>query len=241
MVKYIVTILGYPRTGTNYLLCFIRKYFPHFNVNFEIFNPEKCFMNESYMPQMLDSFRLSLNITNQSKLVNLARNYPFHFINQLRDIGDEKILIYKIFPDHLPHYKVEKLLDISDLVIVNQRNFVDSFISLEKAKELVIQNIPNPWIKVDTTNLKIYFEPEKFMLEKEKYENWYDINLFHIQKKNIPFVRLNYESFHQLNNLEKQKFLQAIWLKYLPPDLTVIEEKDSEMLEKQDTSQTYLD
>ena len=133
------------------------------------------------------------------------------------------------------------MLDISDLVIVNQRNFVDTFISLEKAKELVQQNIPNPWIKVDTTNLKIYFEPEKFKLEKEKYENWYDRNLFHIQKKNIPFVRLNYESFHQLNNLEKQKFLQAIWLKYLPPDLTVIEEKDSEMLEKQDTSQTYLD
>ena len=183
MVKYIVTIIGYPRTGTNYLLCFIRKYFSNFNVNFEIFNPQKCFMNESYIPQMLDSFRLSPNITNQSKLVYLARNYPLNVINQLRDIGKEEILIYKIFPDHLPDNKVEKLLDISDLVIVNQRNFVDTFISLEKAKELVQQNIPNPWIKVDTTNLKIYFEPEKFKLEKEKYDNWYDRNLFHIQKK----------------------------------------------------------
>ena len=64
---------------------------------------------------------------------------------------------------------------------------------------------------------------------------------FTSKKKNIPFVRLNYESFHQLNNLEKQKMLQEIWMKYLPPDLTVIEEKDSEMLEKQDTSQTYQD
>ena len=124
-------------------------------------------MNESYVPQMLESFRLSLNITNQTKLVNLARNYPFHFIYQLRDIGKENILVYKIFPDHLPDYKVQKLLDISDLVIVNQRNFVDTFISLEKAKELVQQNIPNPWIKVDTTNLKIYFEPEKFKLKRK--------------------------------------------------------------------------
>ena len=42
MVKFIVTVIGFPRTGTNYLLCFIRNIF-NFNVNFEIFNPEKYY------------------------------------------------------------------------------------------------------------------------------------------------------------------------------------------------------
>ena len=136
-------------------------------------------------------------------------------------------------------HKVEKLLNISDLVIVNQRNILDTYISLEKAKDLVNQNVPNPWIKVNTSNLKINFEENNFRLEREKYESWYTKNLEYLQEKNIPFVRLNYESFHELNNLEKQKFLQGIWLKYLPPDLSVLEERDSEMLEKQDTSKSY--
>lgn len=241
MVKYIVTIIGYPRTGTNYLLCFIRKYFPHFNVNFEIFNPQQCFMNEDYIQEMLDSFTLSPNVTSESKLVNLAHNYPFHFINQLRDIGEEKILIYKIFPEHLPEFKVRKLLFVSDLVILNERNFVDTFISLEKAKELVRQNIPNPWIKVDTTNLKIHFGPEKYKLEKEKHDSWFNKNLSYVREKNIPFVRLSYESFHELKILEKQKMLQGIWLKHFPEELTIIREKDSELLEKQDTNRKYQD
>ena len=238
-MRYIVTILGYPRTGTNYLLCFIRKYFPNFNVNFEIYNPIKCFMNEDYLQEMLDDFKLAPNITNENKLVSLAHSYPIHFINQLKDIGKEDVLIYKIFPEHLPPHKVEKLLNISDLVIVNQRNILDTYISLEKAKDLVHQNVPNPWIKINTSNLKINFEENNFRLEREKYESWYEKNLEYLQEKNIPFVRLNYESFHELNNLEKQKFLQGIWLKYLPPDLSVLEERDSEMLEKQDTSTSY--
>ena len=60
----------------------------------------------------------------------------------------EDVLIYKIFPEHLPPHKVEKLLNISDLVIVNQRNIIDTYISLEKAKDLLHKNVPNPWIKV---------------------------------------------------------------------------------------------
>ena len=170
----------------------------------------------------------------------MAHSYPIHFINQLKDIGKEDVLIYKIFPEHLPAHK-GKLLNISDLVIVNQRNILDTYISLEKAKELLHQNVPNPWIKVNTSNLKINFEENNFRLEREKYESWYTKNLEYLQEKNIPFVRLNYEIFHELNNLEKQKFLQGIWLKYLPPDLSVLEERDSEMLEKQDTSKSYED
>tara|TARA_B100000963_G_scaffold355209_1_gene373024 strand:- start:41 stop:817 length:777 start_codon:yes stop_codon:yes gene_type:complete len=241
MVKYIVTIIGYPRTGTNFLLCFIRKYFPHFNVNFEIFNPQKCFMNEDYIQEILDSFILSPSMANENKLVNLAHTYPFHFINQLRDIGKEEILIYKIFPEHLPEFKVRKLLLISDLVIFNERNFVDTFISLVKAKEQVRQNIPNPWIKVDTTPLKIHFDSGEYELEKETHDSWFNKNMSYVREKNIPFVRLNYESFHKLNILEKQKMLQGIWLKYFPEKLTIMLERDSELLEKQDRSQKYQD
>ena len=32
------------------------------------------------------------------------------------------------------------------------RNILNTYISLEKTKDLVLKNVPNPWIKVNTVN-----------------------------------------------------------------------------------------
>jgi hypothetical protein len=47
-MKYLVTIIGYARTGTNFLCELLGNTFSEVNSNFELFNLKECFMNEKY-------------------------------------------------------------------------------------------------------------------------------------------------------------------------------------------------
>ena len=234
MKKYIITVLAHPRTGTNYLMCFLEKFFPHFNVNFEIFNPQNCFMNEKYITGILEKYHLVRNSTNQNKLVKLAREGPILFLRNLIEISQEEVIIHKIFPHHLTNHQLQSVLCISDLVLVVDRKFLDVFISLEKTKYLLERKVENPWILVDTTDIKINVDPKQFERDLKIYQIWYRDNYITLQNLQVPVFQISYEIFHQLDSSEKINHLREIFQNFIPPEFLKVKTKDSNLLHKQD-------
>lgn len=239
MKKYIITVLAHPRTGTNFLMCFFDKYFSHFNVNYEIFNPQNCFMNEKYITGILEKYHLVRNSTNQNKLVKLSREAPILFLKYLLEISEEPVIIHKIFPQHLNKHHLESVLCISDLVLVVDRKFLDVFISLEKTKYLLAKKVENPWILVDTTDIRVSVEPEKFKRDLEIFQLWYRDNYITLQNLEIPTFHFSYEIFHQLDTTNKINHLRGIFQNFIPPQFLKVKTKDSNLLHKQDRSVEY--
>ena len=241
MQKYLITVLAHPRTGTNFLMCFFQKYFPHFNVNFEVFNPQDCFMNEKYITPILNKYHMKRNPTTRSKLVSISRNNPLVFMNELMSVSEEEIIIHKIFPEHLTDSQLDNIIAISDLVLVMDRNFLDVFISLEKTKLLLAQKVENPWIKVDTTQVRVRVEPEKYHNELHKYQKWYSGCYRKIKMLGKPLISFTYEEFHLLNLQQKINYFQELLGNYFPESLLQVTDNGNELLPKQDRSKTYSD
>jgi hypothetical protein len=241
MQKYLITVLAHPRTGTNFLMCFFQKYFPQFNVNFEIFNPQDCFMNEKYITSILTKYHMKRNPTTRSKLVSLSRNNPSVFMNELINVSEEEIIIHKIFPNHLTDSELDKVIAISNLVLVMDRNFLDVFISLEKTKLLLARKVENPWIKIDTTQVRVRVDPEKYQNELDKYREWYSGCYRKIKMFGKPLISFTYEEFHLLSLQQKIKYFQEILTNYLPPHLLQVKDNGNELLPKQDKSKTYAE
>ena len=239
--KYLITVLAHPRTGTNYFMCLVHKYFPHINVNFEIFNPQCCFMNEKYIPSILQIYDLEPNISNRNRLVTLSRNYPLDFMNQIIKISEEDIIIHKIFPNHLSNSGLEKIIDISNLVIVLERDFLDVFISLAKTKYLLEKKVENPWIKVDTSHIKIRIEEEKYWLDYQDFQKWYLDNYQTIKLKNKTFFTIHYQNFHQMTTQQQLLFVQNILSNKIPQELLLLQDNNGETLCKQDKKVRYED
>ena len=232
-MKYLVTIVGYARTGTNYLCELLGNTFSEVNSNFELFNLKECFMNEKYINKILEKYDNNFTIKGN----NSAREDPIFFLENLIKISEEPIISHKIFPEHLDINNVYKIIDKSDFVIINKRNFLDVYISHKRAIEMV-KTISNPWINIDTTNYKVKFDKDEYEEKEKKYNNWYKS----IEKYTIDnykkYIFLDYDTFHNLELFNKQKLLRDNLSIFCKEFLFNIN-KNVKTLIKQDKSDDY--
>tara|TARA_E500000331_G_C17050669_1_gene623795 strand:+ start:131 stop:514 length:384 start_codon:yes stop_codon:yes gene_type:complete len=104
----------------------------------------------------------------------------------------------------------------------------------------MLENHSNPWINVDTTNLKIDFDKEEFITQKNIYEEWYRIMTECLITRGKPYYVLYYDEFHQLGIESQQALIKEKLETFIcdkNDDLTVTY-VDS-ILKKQDSSLDY--
>ena len=174
-MKHLVTIIGHARTGSNYLCKLIEESFPDIVSHYELFNKQECHINLNYK----DKLELHYNT---DKLHSVAHETPLEFLDTVINLSDKKIVSHKIFPEHITLDIAQKMIDKSRMVFVVKRNFIDVYISKKRAIKM-LESHSNPWINVDTTNVKIDFNEDEFIRENGNLDNWNVIPSKHCKKK----------------------------------------------------------
>ena len=228
-MKYLITIIGHARTGTNYLCQLLEKGFDDINSNYELFNCKNCFINTQYLDAMT-------NIYKNKDLSKYSRNDPILFLENLIKISNEPIVSHKIFPEHISLDHVYQILNKSNYVIILKRKFIDVYISKKRAISM-LKSHKDPWIKINTTNYKIEFLPTEYESQKKIYDQWYQKTLEYIKKNNIKYIILDYDCFHQLSITEQKYLLQSNIQKNL--DISISCNHTIPTLSKQDKSNNY--
>jgi len=231
-MKHLVTIIGHARTGSNYLCKLIEESFPDIVSHYELFNKQECHINLNYK----DKLELHYNT---DKLHSVAHETPLEFLDTVINLSDKKIVSHKIFPEHMTLDTAKKIVDKSKMIFVVKRNFIDVYISKKRAI-LMLENHSNPWINVDTTNLKIDFDKEEFITQKNIYEEWYRIMTECLITRGKPYCVLYYDEFHTLDIKGQQTFIKEKMEQFINGEclnLTVTEVEH--VLKQQDSSLDY--
>jgi len=230
MDKKLITLLSIPRTGSNYFCNFIDKSFKNISVNYELFNKSKCYIRNNLYQE------ISLLYDSSGDLHEKLKDDPFQLLVNISNVCQEENIMFKLFLDHLTMDKSTKILSYSSLVLFLKRDYLDVYISNEKASLL------NKYSNIDTTNIKIKFDHCKYE-KKINYNNkYYQLLRDFIIENNIPYVDIHYDSFHKLNIKEQQLFLKDVFDKYLTGNNIQMNENIGEIgFFKQDLSSSYED
>ena len=229
-MKYLITIIAYARTGTNYLSGFLGNTFSNINSNYELFHKKGCFINEKYLNTMIRHYE-------ETDITKIVKENPILFLEYLINISEEPIVSHKIFPEHLALNIVYKIIDKSDYLLIMKRNFIDVYISNKRAMNM-IKEYKDPWINIDTTNYKIEFDKDEFKFQKKNFDDWYENTLNYIVKKNKKYYLIDYDCFHKLNLEDKQLLIKTQLCEVISPDLLEIN-TNIDTLKKQDKSSDY--
>jgi hypothetical protein len=234
MDKKLITVLTIGRTGSNYFCDFIDKSFTNINVNYELFNKNKCCIQKKIKKRVL---KLYDNINDISgNLHEKVKDDPFQLLVNISNLCEEENIMFKLFLDHLSMDKSHNILSYSSLVVFLKRHYLDVYISNEKA------SLVNKYSNIDTTNIKIKFDPHKYESKVNYYDKYYHILRDFIIENNIPYVDIHYEPFHKLNIKEQQFFLKDIFDKYLiGNNIQMNENIDEIRFFKQDQCSSYRD
>jgi len=230
MDKNLITILTIARTGSNYFCELIEKYFTDINLSYELFNNSVCYINTNMFDKISKIYEASGNLHEKIK------DNPFDLLINISNTCDENNICFKLFLDHLNSIESNKILMNSSLVIILKRNYLDSYISNEKAIQL------KKYSNINTDNIKIHFNINNFNHSKKIYDDLYESYLKYILENNISYIEINYEDFHKLNLLEQQIFIQKIFDEKIQNNTIKINNNDEPLsFFKQDTSTNYKD
>jgi LPS sulfotransferase NodH len=164
----------------------------------KIYNIDDFLLKTLYKIYNPDNFFVDSNTYSQIKKKILSNNiYDISLFDTLQKIcySNNLNLIFKLFPQHIKNLKdLYKVLDRVDLVIINYRkNVLDSFISLEIAKQT------NVWYSQQN---RIISKP-KIIWNENLYKNYYDsihnkILFFrNVLSKYKNSMILSYEDIHE--------------------------------------------
>jgi LPS sulfotransferase NodH len=218
-----LTVLTTARTGSNYFCDAVDMGFSNINVHYEIYNKDCCYLGRD------QSVRNALFATySRNDLHNVVRDDPVAFVTHLQAACKEDYMLFKLFVDHLSPEHTRALLSQSTRVIVLKRNFLDSFISNEKAKQVGAYSL------VSTTNVKITFDTETYRKYKGYYDALYVSYETFLQENKIPHAVVHYTDFCENPTATMQSIFHGLDVRPNPQPGTVT-------FSKQDTSEDYQD
>jgi len=226
-MKYLVTNICYARTGSNYFSKLLESSFKNVNVHYELFNRQHCHLNTDYLKRAEE-------VLDTTDLKRLAHETPQLFLEKMIEISDEPIISHKLFPEHLDLPDVFRIVDKSAFIFVLKRNFIDVYISKKKAL-LLTQSHENPWINLDTTNVKIDFNKNEFKEMESSFNDWYIKIVNYLILNDIKFQIVDYDTFHRMSIKEQQDFIKSNLSKKIPAELLDISHQ-VDLLQKQDKS-----
>ena len=229
-MPYLITIVSYARTGSNYLCKLIEESFPNIVSHYELFNKQKCHINEYYKEILEEHYKTPY-------LHEIADKNPIEFLDTVIDKCEKFVLSHKIFPEHLDLNDAFKIVDKSDFVFINKRSFIDVYISKKRALKM-LETHSNPWIEVDTTGFKIDFDGDEFLREARIYNKWFMDVTEYIVKSGKPYTIINYDCFHSKDEESQQDFLKEKLGESIPEEFLDFN-TNIYTLNKQDTSLDY--
>lgn len=241
MDKKLITVLSIPRTGSNYFCNLIENSFTNINVTYELFHPDKCYINNNNNnnKDLYDKISLLYDVSGDLRHNNLhekIKNDPYQLIKNIKNVCNEENILFKLFLDHLPIENAKEILLNSSLIVFLKRKFLDTFISDEKGYLL------KKYSNVDTTNIKIEFKPKHYEKKLNHINKYYNIFKNFILENEISYIEIDYDDFHQLNLKEQQRFLKKMFDIYLHGNNIQMNENVINIeVFKQDRSQCYED
>lgn len=184
------------RTGTNYI-CDLLDSVDNIMSLREIFSHNRC-----YVPPYVDKIlKEKINLSSDNLIVNYTHNHIRRFMEILREIQsecDKQYMFYKIFITSY-HISIEQLenrffkenTNIGFLFIT--RDSIRTYVSLKKAQQLDI------WDRIDTTNLKVTFEPEEFKRFCKTSNTLFNNIVSLCKKYNKSLLVLSYEEIFKID------------------------------------------
>ena len=166
-----ILLLTTPRTGSNHLTRLMHN-FDNIDVNWEIFGYDHYNIKPCYRKLCTDKF-------GENYEENIRKNdLQIELIKCIKDACKSEFLILKLFlgdysdkENHIPKYQIEKLLNdkiIEYVIILNRRNKIDQYISLQKAIQI------QKWDSINTDKIKINFNIDGFKHYKKRHEEIYN-------------------------------------------------------------------
>lgn len=234
--KYLITIITHARSGSNYLCNLIEKSFDNINSNYEIFNKQKCYINEKNINKILKEY----NLENSNDLNLLVHKNPLNFLENVIKLSNEPIISHKIFSEHLDFNYINLIINKSDFLIILKRKFIDIYISKKRAIEMQKYH-DNPWININTTDYKIDFDKNEYENQLNNYNDWFKKINKTIKLNNKNYVIIDYDRFFNLNIEDQINLINKELSKSIPNYLlNYIEINKNNLLQKQDKSNDYI-
>lgn len=200
LMKKLILILCEPRTGSN-LLCEAMLSYEHLQPIYEFYlspndglyvrpdNIPKDLAHKTLLTSEQKNHLFSfLNVAHDdyyNLLVNIYKN-PIESLTALYQVTD-KTLVVKIMHKQYNELGLDRLLDLPfvEVILLDRSNKLEEYVSHRKAIEY------DQWYNVDTSNLKIKVDIDKFLEKKNWSLAWYN----EIKNKllNKYYLELNYE------------------------------------------------
>lgn len=221
MNKKLIVILCEPRTGSNLLCEAVESYSSLQCISEFYLSPYSgLYVKKDNVPDDLphkdmlsleqqDSLFTFLNIQDRNHyemLVNIYNN-PIDALLELYKITD-KTLVVKIMRLQFNELDLDRLIDFPfvEIIVLERSNKLEEYVSHMKAIE------HNKWFNVDTSNIKIKVDVDKFLKRLNESNDWYLKIRQHLIIANKNYLELNYET--HLLEFDQEEFCKMfdIWL-----------------------------
>ena len=133
MNKPLITVITISRTGSNYFCDLVEKSFTNINVSYELFNKRECVIGDLNFP-LYDKFKHNYDNVPLKDLHTKIKDDPLQLLKNISEHCKEESVLFKLFYDHLPLEQTQEIIANSSCIIFLKRDFLDRFISNEKAK-----------------------------------------------------------------------------------------------------------
>jgi len=207
-----IIILSQPRTGSN-LLCELLFSYGSFRILNELFIrfhdindvPHTKSLREHEITALIDHFKLKDR--SLTSLIETLNNNP----RETSEILSQIIPQYKIIKIHdfmLKDFELDFIFDDPEtkFIVLERESKISQYVSRIVADKLV------KWTRVDTSDIKVHVDPDKFLKFKEESIDWYKTIETRLINNGYNYLKLSYES--DLEHIDYDVLLPKInnWL-----------------------------
>jgi len=232
MNKPLITVITISRTGSNYFCDLVEKSFTNIHVSYELFNKNECYIGDF---KLYNKFKDNYDNVPLKELYTKIKDNPLQLLKNISQHCKEESFLFKLFYDHLSLEQTKEIITNSSCIIFLKRDFLDRFVSNEKARNL------NEYSCIDTTHKKIFFDKKEYQ-RKRVYYDTLETKIYDIVKEcSIPSIDIHYETFHSLDTHLQRLFLQQnVFDKYVSEvGITIRENPSPPRFFKQDLTSCY--
>ena len=228
-----IGIIGLARSGTSCL----NKLFNNFsdsNIsnNYEIFNENNPYYKKNLLKKICTYYKINESQVNEIISFLIKNDPDKYFNNYMNNIISENIKIFKLLEHQLTIENQFKIINNVNFIFILKRNYLDTFISDRKAKQI------NKYANVDTSDISININLNEYNLFVKKKEEWFNKIINYLNTNNKKYKIIDYDEFYNLNINQKMNLLKDILKDNLNLNLS-LNEKLIEELQKQDTCNDY--
>lgn len=189
----VVTIISYPRTGSSLLIHQARSL--PLCALLEIFHPDESVAREHLVNNPYGSCftDLSHQYVRNDVIGNVST-----FLERLIERSPSDVLVFKVFPGHLPPAALECLIAQSSAILIHTRNRLHSYISNTIAGQL------KSWGGINTSHSSILFQHEDFLRYLAVVQEFLSVSMTYAVDHSTPILFSSFERLSENDDSEVQ-------------------------------------